>query len=74
MKTTIDLPDKVLHRAKIVAAQRGTTLKSLFLSGLELVMNSDAEAPARQAALTRLQQGLSLGGQPLTRDQVYERQ
>jgi hypothetical protein len=73
MKTTIDLPDEVLHRAKIVAAQRRTTLKCLFLSGLELVMKSDAEAPARQAALARLRQGLNLGGQPLTRDQVHER-
>jgi hypothetical protein len=73
MKTTIDLPDEVLHRAKVVAAQRRTTLKELFLSGLELAMNSDAEAHARQAALARLHQGLSLGGKPLTRDQVHER-
>jgi hypothetical protein len=73
MTTTIDLPDEVLHRAKIVAAQRGTTLKSLFLSGLELVMNSDAAEPGRQAALARLQQGLSLGGHPLSREQAYDR-
>jgi hypothetical protein len=33
MKTTIDLPEDVLHRAKVVAAQRRTTLKELFLSG-----------------------------------------
>jgi hypothetical protein len=73
MKTTIDLPDEILHRAKIVAAQRRTTLKELFLSGLELVMKSDAEAPARQTALARLRQGLRLGGQPLTRKQAHER-
>ncbi len=73
MKTTIDLPDEVLHRAKIVAAQRRITLKGLFLSGLEMAMNSDAATPAREAALTRLQQGLRLGGQPLTRDQVHDR-
>jgi hypothetical protein len=73
MKTTIDLPDEILHRAKVVAAQRRTTLKELFLSGLELVMKSDAEAHARQAALARVRQGLNLGGKPLTRDQVHER-
>ena len=73
MKTTIDLPDEVLHRAKIVAAQRRTTLKDLFLSGLELVMKSDAEEPVRQAALTRLREGLHLGGKPLTREQIHER-
>ena len=73
MKTTIDLPDDILHRAKIVAAQRRTTLKELFLSGLELVMKLETDAPARQAALSRLRQGLHLGGQPLNRDQTHER-
>ncbi len=29
MKTTLDLPDDLLHRAKVVAAQRKTTLKEL---------------------------------------------
>ena len=28
MKTTIDLPDDILHRAKVMAAQRRTTLES----------------------------------------------
>ena len=73
MKTTIDLPDEMLHRAKIVAAQRRTTLKELFLSGLELAMKSDTEKSGQQAALSRLRQGLNLGGQPLTRDQIHER-
>lgn len=73
MKTTIDLPDDVLHRAKIVAAQRRTTLKDLFLSGLELVMKGEDETPACQAALARARQGLHLGGQPLTRAQAHER-
>ncbi len=73
MKTTIDLPDEVLHRAKIVAAQRRTTLKELFLNGLEMVMKSDADTPVREAAMARLRQGLNLRGQPLTRDQAHER-
>ena len=73
MKTTIDLPDDVLHRAKIVAAQRRTTIKQLCLNGLELVMKSDADAPVCEAALDRLQHGLNLRGNPLTRDQTHER-
>lgn len=73
MKTTIDLPDEVLHRAKVVAAQRRTTLKQLFVTGLELAMTVDADASARTAALARLRQGLPLGGQPLTREQAHER-
>jgi hypothetical protein len=73
MKTTIDLPDEVLHRAIIVAAQRRTTLKELFLNGLELIMKSDADGPVREAALARLRRGLRLRGRPLTRDQAHER-
>ena len=73
MKTTIDLPEPLLHRAKIVAAQRKTTLKELVLLGLDWIIQSGAEAPDRQAALARLQQGLRLGGQPLNRNQAHER-
>jgi hypothetical protein len=73
MKTTIDLPDEVLHRARVVAAQRRTTLKELFLSGLELAMKADCDAPAREAGLSRLRRGVHLGGQPLSREQAHER-
>lgn len=73
MKTTIDLPDDLLHRAKVAAAQRRTTLKELVQTGLDWVLRSDAEAPDRKAALERLKEGLRLGGQPLTRSQVYDR-
>jgi hypothetical protein len=74
MKTTIDLPDEVMHRAKVLAAQRRTTLRQFFLTGLELAMRVDSGAPsAGQAALDRLRHGLSLGGQPLTREQAHAR-
>lgn len=74
MKTTLDLPDDLMHRAKIVAAQRRTTLRQLFMSGLERVLVADAEAtPSREAALARLRRGLSLGGHPLSREQAHER-
>ena len=73
MKTTIDLPEDLLYRAKVVAAQRRITLKELVVAGLDWAMRSDAESPDRQAALARLQKGLHLGGQPLTRDQTHER-
>lgn len=73
MKTTIDLPEELLHRAKIVAAQRRTTLKELVQTGLDWVLRSGAPCPDRQAALERLNRGLRLGGRPLTRDQSHER-
>ena len=74
MKTTIDIPDELLHRAKVAAAQRKTTLKELVQTGLDWVLRSEVETPDRIAALARLQNGLRLGGQPMTRDQAHERQ
>ena len=74
MKTTIDLPDDLLHRAKVAAALRKTTLKELVQAGLDWVLRSETETPDRSAALARLQKGLRLGGQPLTRDEAHERQ
>ena len=35
MKTTIDLPDALYRRAKIRAAERGTTLRTLLTESLE---------------------------------------
>lgn len=73
MKTTIDLPESVLHRAKIVAAQRKTTLKELVLLGLDWVIHSGAEAPDRKAAVARLRKGLRLGGRRLSRAELHGR-
>jgi hypothetical protein len=73
MKTTIDLPDDLLHRAKVAAAQRKTTLKELVETGLGWVLRADAGSADRTAALARLENGLHLGDRPLTRDQAHER-
>jgi hypothetical protein len=45
MKITIELPDLLFRRAKIVAAQRGTTLRGLVIEGLRTV-TVGAAAPA----------------------------
>ena len=74
MKTTIDIPDELLQRAKVAAAQRRTTLKELVQTGLDWVLRSDVEVPDRNPALDRLQKGLRLGGKPLTRAQTHERE
>jgi hypothetical protein len=73
MKTTIDLPDDLLHRAKVVAAQRKTTLKELVQTGLDWVLRSEAGSGDLPAAVGRLQKGLRLGGKPLSRDRTHER-
>ena len=50
MKTTIDLPDALYRRAKIRAAERGTTLRALLTESLEahlLKQTPDPELPQR---------------------------
>lgn len=73
MKTTIDLPDELLHRAKVAAAKRRTTLKELVKDGLDLVLRDDAEDSNRAEALARLRKGLPLSGKPLNRNEIHER-
>jgi len=50
MKTTIDLPDALLRRAKRLAAERGTTLKTLMIEGLEYTTTSPAVSHHRNQA------------------------
>ncbi|MCP5538556.1 MAG: hypothetical protein H7A53_12830 [Akkermansiaceae bacterium] len=40
MRTTLDLPDQLLLRAKTVALQRRITLKTLFTEALENALDS----------------------------------
>jgi hypothetical protein len=72
VKTTIDLPDDLLHRARIAAAQRRTTLKELVTAGLNWVLRPEAAVPPPTPAMERLQKGLKLGGKPLNRRQTHE--
>ena len=81
MKTTIDFPEHILHRAKTIAVQRKISLKELVIQGLEHAMRQpvadpDAERRARAAALIA---ALSAGKNtepigPLNRDEIYDRQ
>lgn len=73
MKTTVDLPDELLHRVNILAAQRQTTLKELVLAGLDWVLRSEVAASRRDEAMDRLKRGLHLGGKPLGRQEAHER-
>lgn len=50
MKTTVELPDALFRRAKILAARRGTTLRELIVDGLQRV--TDGTLPAAPEGLT----------------------
>ncbi len=81
MKTTVDLPEDLLHRAKITAAQRKTTLKELVLDGLEYVIRHGPEDPAaeRKARAAKLVMALGKGRNAeavgrVDREEIYDRQ
>lgn len=80
MKTTIDLPDDLLHRAKIAAAQRKTTLRALVVTGLEAVTSGagdDTKERERKKTLKRLLKAMQASNTepmvPLTREEIYDR-
>jgi hypothetical protein len=79
MKTTIDLPDEVLVKAKMLAAERRTTLRELVLEGLKRVTETppEAEQAKRRAAFKRLLKAMQASNTepmvPLTREEIYER-
>ena len=40
MRTTVDIPDEVYRAVKVLAAERGTTVRELVLEGLQTVMRT----------------------------------
>ncbi|MGC9452969.1 MAG: hypothetical protein ACP5I4_16150 [Oceanipulchritudo sp.] len=80
MKTTIDFPDELLHRAKVVAAQRRTTLRELAVRGLESVTSGTSDESReikRRKKLKRLLKAMRASNEqpmsPLRREEIYDR-
>lgn len=61
MKTTIEISDAILERAKAVAAREGTTLRALVEDGLRQVLRNRRSAPFQL-------RDASVGGNGLTRE------
>lgn len=79
MKTTFDLPADLIHRAKVLAAQRRTTLKELVLQGLEYVTSHEPpdRETERKARAEKLMAALQANNtepmRPLKRDELHDR-
>jgi hypothetical protein len=48
MRTTLDLPDEILRKAKIAAVERGSTLRQLVIEALRREMESPLEERRRR--------------------------
>lgn len=79
MKTTIDLPDEVLVKAKVFAAEQRTTLRDLVLRGLKLVTEPPEtdDAEQRKEAIRCLLENMRASNSepmvPLKRKEIYDR-
>jgi hypothetical protein len=79
MKTTIDLPDEVLVKAKVFAAEQRTTLRDLVLRGLKLVTEipETNDEEQRKEAVRRLLENMRASNSepmvPLKREEIYDR-
>lgn len=62
MKTTVEIPDDLMKKAKALAAKRGTTLRSIIERGIRTTLNEERrlaryELPDRSVSGKGLQAG-----------------
>ncbi len=79
MKTTIDFPDELLHRAKVMAAEKRTTLREIMVQALEQatkVGSKEEEDKKRKTKFRLLLKKMKASNtepmQPLNRDELHD--
>ncbi len=72
---TVSLDIRTIQKAKLLAAQRSTSISGLLAEQIEsLVGENEAYEAARRQALDLMDRGLRLGGGPLpSRESLHER-
>ncbi len=71
---TVQISKELIRKARIVAAQRGTSISGLLATELERIVGEDeAYEVARRSALVFLEKGFHLGGKRVNRDELHER-
>ena len=79
MKTTVDIPDALLRRAKLAAARRGSTLKTILAEALREALDAGGaeRSPIEHRTPTfrgkGLQPGLAWGDWESLRSMAYLR-
>ncbi len=79
MKTTIDLPDDIFVKAKLLAAERRTTLRDIMIQALQTFTRIPAAADEkkRKANMKRLLKAMQAANTepmvPLKRKEIYDR-
>jgi hypothetical protein len=71
---TIQLDDEVIHRAKVAAARRGTSVSGLVTQQLERLADADERYDdAQRRAEHALARTQPRGGRRWTRDELHQR-
>lgn len=72
---TISLSPEIVQKAKVLAAQRSTSISRLLAEQIEsLVGSEEAYERSQRAARALLEKGFHLGGRiPASRDELHER-
>ena len=70
---TIQLDEDLIRRAKVIAAERGTSVSGLVAQQItELIAARDRYARARESALQMMSEAIDRGGRHWTREELYE--
>ena len=71
---TIQLEAKMVLRAKVLAASRGTSVSALVARTLEAMIEEDERyEAARRQALQHMAEATDRGGRTWTREELYDR-
>lgn len=72
---TVSLSTQTIHKAKVLAAKRSTSISALIAEQVEALVHAEDEyARAAASAIARIERGLHLGGGPMvSRDELHER-
>ena len=71
---TVALDKETIRKAKVVAAERSTSVSRLLADEIErIVAEHDRYEEAKRASIAELRRGYDFGGKPLPhRDEVYD--
>lgn len=72
---TVSLNPRMVHRAKVLAAKRSTSISDLLAAQIESLVNADEDYErAHQAALDLMERGFHMGGvHDMHREELHER-
>lgn len=70
---TLALDEGLLKQAKHLAVERDMAVSEMVAQLIQRAVESSGVARRRNQAIKTLRRGLKLGGEPLSRDELYRR-